>query len=93
MIVRRDSGESVCPFEIISLLTCLSRWLVYSIASYYGLYTWSVTVDDPARREAYVGFYPPRDGNNSYGSDPTFCRQEAWIKPGDELPKPLWAQV
>lgn len=32
------------------------RWLVHSIAQYYGLRTWSVTVPgDPARREAYVG--------------------------------------
>ena len=31
------------------------RWLVHSIASYYGLHTWSITVGDPARREAYVG--------------------------------------
>ncbi|SLM40774.1 thymidylate synthase [Lasallia pustulata] len=28
------------------------RWLVHSIATYYGLRTWSVTVGDPARREA-----------------------------------------
>ncbi|CAD6565865.1 MAG: Thymidylate synthase [Alectoria sarmentosa] len=28
------------------------RWLVHSIASYYGLRTWSITVGDPARREA-----------------------------------------
>ncbi|PGH06415.1 hypothetical protein GX51_02427 [Blastomyces parvus] len=31
------------------------RWLVHSLASYYGLRTWSVTVGNPARREAYVG--------------------------------------
>ncbi|KAL8642556.1 MAG: hypothetical protein Q9228_000782 [Teloschistes exilis] len=31
------------------------RWLVHSIASYYDLHTWSVTVGHPARREAYVG--------------------------------------
>lgn len=92
MIVQRDSGESVCLFETISLLTCLSRWLVYSIASYYGLHTWSVTVGEPARREAYVGFYPPGDGKNSHGFDPTSCYQEL-IKPDEELPKPLWAQV
>lgn len=36
-------------------LTAPRRWLVHSIASYYGLRTWSVTVGDPARREAYVG--------------------------------------
>ncbi|KAL8947871.1 MAG: hypothetical protein Q9222_005885 [Ikaeria aurantiellina] len=31
------------------------RWLVHSIATYYDLNTWSVTVGHPARREAYVG--------------------------------------
>ncbi|KAI4101451.1 MAG: hypothetical protein L6R37_004926 [Teloschistes peruensis] len=31
------------------------RWLVHSIATYYDLHTWSVTVGHPARREAYVG--------------------------------------
>ncbi|PGH34645.1 hypothetical protein GX50_02535 [[Emmonsia] crescens] len=35
------------------------RWLVHSIASYYGLRTWSVTVGNPARREAYVGINHP----------------------------------
>ena len=31
------------------------RWLVHSIATYYDLRTWSVTVGDPARREAMSG--------------------------------------
>ena len=31
------------------------RWLVHSIATYYGLETWSVTTGEPARREAYIG--------------------------------------
>jgi hypothetical protein len=33
----------------------IRRWLVHSIATYYGLETWSVTKGSPARREAYVG--------------------------------------
>ena len=37
------------------LLTSIRRWLVHSIATYYGLETWSVTKGSPARREAYVG--------------------------------------
>ena len=32
------------------------RWLVHHIGIYYGLKTWSVTVGNPARREAYIGF-------------------------------------
>lgn len=31
------------------------RWLVHHIGVYYGLKTWSVTVGNPARREAYIG--------------------------------------
>ncbi|KAL7269027.1 hypothetical protein RUND412_008324 [Rhizina undulata] len=31
------------------------RWLVHSIAKYYGLQSWSVTTGTPARRIAYVG--------------------------------------
>jgi hypothetical protein len=38
-----------------SLLTLIRRWLVHSIATYYGLETWSITKGSPARREAYVG--------------------------------------
>ncbi|GLA76812.1 hypothetical protein AtubIFM55763_008690 [Aspergillus tubingensis] len=73
------------------------RWLVHSIASYYGLHTWSVTVGEPARREAYVGFYPPAPGSRagpvSSPAGSKACRQEAMIQPGDELPQPLWLQV
>lgn len=36
-------------------LTIVRRWLVHSIATYYGLETWSVTKGSPARREAYIG--------------------------------------
>lgn len=36
-------------------LTIIRRWLVHSIATYYGLETWSVTKGSPARREAYIG--------------------------------------
>ncbi|KAL1962619.1 hypothetical protein VTN77DRAFT_9333 [Rasamsonia byssochlamydoides] len=74
------------------------RWLVHSIAAYYGLYTWSVTVGDPARREAYVGFHPPslrgREGQISFPPGSTGnCRGATKIKPGDPLPKPLWMQL
>ena len=34
---------------------CFGRWLVHHIGVYYGLRTWSVTVGNPARREAYIG--------------------------------------
>ncbi|RJE27378.1 hypothetical protein PHISCL_00254 [Aspergillus sclerotialis] len=90
---ERDGEKMVFESSIDDRAAGFGRWLVYSIASYYGLHTWSVTVGEPARREAYVGFYPPGDGKNSYGTDPTSCRQEVSIKPDEELPKPLWAQV
>lgn len=74
------------------------RWLVHSIATYYGLYTWSVTVGDPPRRQAYVGFNPPslrgREGQISFPPGSTMnCRGTTKIKPGDPLPKPLWMQL
>lgn len=53
------------------------RWLVHNIATYYGLRTWSVTVGDPARREAYVGIYEKKSTPSlSYG-----------------LPRPLWGMI
>ncbi|KAL4787566.1 R3H-associated N-terminal domain-containing protein [Aspergillus varians] len=71
------------------------RWLVHSIASYYGLHTWSVTVGSPARREAYVGFYPPSSGNRAglLSHLPANCHEEVAIQPGEKLPMPLWSQV
>lgn len=62
------------------------RWLVHSLATYYGLRTWSVTVGDPARREAYVGIRERaaetsrRNGDRSKGI-------------GAGLPRPLWCMV
>ncbi|TKX18836.1 putative nucleic acid binding protein 29 [Elsinoe australis] len=44
--LERDHGAS------------FGRWLVHSIANYYGLETWSITTGNPARREAYVGLKP-----------------------------------
>lgn len=56
------------------------RWLVHHIGVYYGLTTWSVTVGEPARREAYVGIKEAR--MRSGGS--------AACSP---LPVPLWGMV
>lgn len=53
------------------------RYLVHSIAQYYGLNTWSVTRGYPARREAYVGL-DPKTRKPSLTS---------------ELPRPLWTVV
>lgn len=62
-------------------LTENRRWLVHSIADYYGLLTWSVTIGNPARREAYVGI---RDGQNGQAtSDPSMRA----------LPRPLWVAL
>ncbi|KAF2485201.1 R3H-associated N-terminal domain-containing protein [Neohortaea acidophila] len=57
------------------------RYLVHSIAQYYGLKTWSVTVPgDPARREAYVGLK----------TDPITRRPSL---PMVQMPRPLWTVV
>lgn len=44
-----------------------SRWLVHSIATYYDLDTWSVTVGRPARREAYVALKADRPASPTGG--------------------------
>ena len=84
--LANDQGAS---FGYVScyLLPCLKpwdllwfrRWLVHSIASYYGLRTWSITVGDPARREAYVGI-PPKQSSGRLAS-PVL------------RPRPLWGLV
>ena len=49
-------GQSHSNFAKAMLtLLSISRYLVHSIAQYYGLKTWSVTRGHPPRREAYVG--------------------------------------
>lgn len=63
-----------------SVLKHRSRYLVHSIATYYGLQTWSITTGDPARREAYVGLkVHPKTRR------PTLTHSE--------MPRPLWAVV
>ncbi|MCJ1387328.1 hypothetical protein MMC18_000170 [Xylographa bjoerkii] len=58
------------------------RWLVHSIATYYDLKTWSVTVGDPARREAYVGIKLQSGGMG-----------EGKAMGEEGLPRPLWGMV
>ncbi|EMC93243.1 hypothetical protein BAUCODRAFT_36916 [Baudoinia panamericana UAMH 10762] len=56
------------------------RYLVHSIAVYYGLQTWSITTGDPARREAYVGLkVDPKTRR------PSLTRAQ--------MPTPLWVVV
>ena len=62
------------------LLTCFRRWLVHSIADYYGLTSRSVTVGNPARREAYVGIRQMGTGRRASSLS-------------IELPRPLWGMV
>lgn len=54
------------------------RWLVHHIGVYYGLRTWSVTVGEPARREAYVGLKEGRGKG---------------ARKGCGMPRPLWGLV
>jgi hypothetical protein len=55
------------------------RWLVHSIAAYYGLSSRSVTVGNPARREAYVGIKHMKTGRR-----PSFT---------SGLPRPLYGLI
>ena len=57
-----------------------SRWLVHSIATYYGLSSRSITVGDPARREAYVGIKEMKT-----------ARRLSVVH--GELPRPLWGMI
>jgi len=57
------------------------RWLVHSLGQYYGLKTFSVTVGNPARREAYVAIKEVRLKTG---------RRTSITSP---LPRPLWALV
>jgi hypothetical protein len=75
-------GYVPCPvldFDI-TVLTLVRRWLVHSIAAYYGLTSRSVTVGNPARREAYVGIKEMKTGRRPSGIQ-------------GELPRPLWGMV
>ncbi|KAI9370635.1 R3H-associated N-terminal domain-containing protein [Aspergillus egyptiacus] len=91
---ERDGEKMVFESLVDDGAAGFGRWLVHSIASYYGLHTWSVTVGSPARREAYVGFYPPQGGRaRSLSHPPVGCSPKAILQPGEELPRPLWAQV
>ncbi|KAJ5090518.1 hypothetical protein N7532_009202 [Penicillium argentinense] len=89
---ERDGEKMVFESLVEDRAAGFGRWLVHSIASYYGLHTWSVTVGEPARREAYVGFRAPVPGSRDGLVNHPTCRAEA-IQPGDELPRPLYAQV
>jgi hypothetical protein len=75
-VLHRWSAQifCLCPF-----IDSPRRWLVHSIATYYGLRTWSVTVGNPARREAYVGIK-------------TEAGQKSLLAE-NELPRPLWVLV
>ncbi|KAK2865268.1 hypothetical protein FQN49_003740 [Arthroderma sp. PD_2] len=64
------------------------RWLVHSLASYYGLRTWSVTVGNPPRREAYVGIDELSQNMISAAS-----RKITDKKPDGILPRPLWVSM
>lgn len=66
---------------------------MHSIASYYGLHTWSVTAGDPAFRKAYVGFHSPAPGSRAGLITHPTCRGEDLIRLGEDLPQPLYAQV
>jgi hypothetical protein len=64
----------------VMVLTFIRRWLVHSIAAYYGLTSRSVTVGNPARREAYVRIKEMKTGRRPSGIQ-------------GELPRPLWGMI
>ncbi|CAG8962155.1 hypothetical protein HYFRA_00005201 [Hymenoscyphus fraxineus] len=65
------------------------RWLVHSIAEYYGLSSRSVTVGDPARREAYVGIKTlPKSVKMKTGREVSISSRV-----DGELPRPLYGLI
>ncbi|TVY25313.1 hypothetical protein LHYA1_G005427 [Lachnellula hyalina] len=63
------------------------RWLVHSIAEYYGLSSRSITVGNPARREAYVAI-------KQIGIKSGHCRsREPAMAYNHDLPRPLYGLV
>ncbi|KAF8464058.1 hypothetical protein BDZ91DRAFT_822901 [Kalaharituber pfeilii] len=78
------------------------RWLVHSIAEYYGLRSWSVTMPEPGTeaevkgevRVAYVGLTgrKEKEGKKKKGSDEEGKEKEK-EKAGVVLPRPLWVML
>ncbi|KAI9821158.1 MAG: hypothetical protein M1827_003892 [Pycnora praestabilis] len=91
MLLMKDSNEDLKSQKLVyeSFIgdqgASFGRWLVHSIASYYGLSTWSITVGDPARREAYVGITETKIGIKSPNGIPLSSQYK--------LPEPLYVLV
>ncbi|EFR05237.1 hypothetical protein MGYG_08249 [Nannizzia gypsea CBS 118893] len=86
---RALSGEKmVFESPVEDRAAGFGRWLVHSLASYYGLRTWSVTVGNPPRREAYVGI-----DELSEELLAAACRGLPDSKPDGILPRPLWVSM
>lgn len=83
ILLRRQGRIHNRSSFMADIFSC-SRYLVHSIATYYNLQTWSVTVGDPARREAYVGI-KLRSGERQ-----TLSGEGS---PEMGLPRPLWGMV
>ncbi|KAK6336710.1 hypothetical protein TWF718_009501 [Orbilia javanica] len=60
------------------------RWLVHSIALYYGLRSWSETQGNPAKRIAFVGAQPNEKKRLKSGRS---------LKHPKTLPRPLWMML
>jgi len=62
-----------------------NRYLVHALGAYYGLDTWSVTVEgNPPRREAYVGVREKgHKRRSSRDNSPPIL----------QMPRPMWARV
>ncbi|KAF3092151.1 hypothetical protein TWF102_008558 [Orbilia oligospora] len=60
------------------------RWLVHSIALYYGLRSWSETQGSPAKRIAFVGAQP---------NERKRLKSGRLLKHPKALPRPLWMML
>ncbi|KAI9799362.1 MAG: hypothetical protein M1833_004061 [Piccolia ochrophora] len=92
---REDVAREKLVFDALAddRAASFGRFLVHSIAAYYGLRAWSVTVGDPARREAYVGIPEVARGKRGDGKRALKGYGVVGNGKGEGLPRPLWGMV
>lgn len=89
---RRILQKPVLETEESDPAATFGRWLVHSIAKYYGLHSWSVTVgESPAKRIAYVGMIEGQKLNQKKSRRAS--KGEATVEADCVMPKPLWLML
>lgn len=82
---------SWCIANLCLLPFCNSRWIVHSLAAYYGLSTWSVTSGE--RREAYVGIPRLPAHAKARTKKRSTSSSASTTVSAPILPQPLWMSI